>query len=840
MNLSDIIIHDSDRLFFVDSECFIIFTGEGVLDDKPFIRIGTWPEMPADLIPFIENIIVPDGMIGNPAFEQFNIDVRDLENNRYIGSEHILQRFLNYQKVFGLDLTNALVVNIEKDIPELSSEKTVSEKNQFIGVFYRNGNFKTVHGAREIFDLDNARVMTRPLAGIHDMVADSSRSTGKYNSPGMVIIENNPLFCNDGSFTSYLFPGSYLSAFSRLLLSPEKIKAVIHPSGNYMNLTRFMKWKHQKTGQLTIFSDNSQETSLLKALFRNCTLSQRPFEGMHYETGDGVTCLQYRESYNIRVDYKKENISIAFIKGATGISDILKDDLDAIMIEYSVYEESVLLFKSTTVPIILINDTFNNISHRLNDTFLIARQETPYRFLKAETPDTLFSLSGLPDEALSCFKANNPDELKNFFRGLMALEKRNREENIFLYNGYNLLRSLSDTAEDRNVFTAYRSLLQELRRDLPGNFDFPHQMALCFYNRGIYSFIEALEDSPPLSLMDELREKDENSISTLIIEPGQKASLEKIAHDRRRLRLLLQLLLEEKKSHGLFNEGEINRLEEAIAIRKNYYNHDIPETESAYEGTQSRTMISSFLLGGRKKNSPFSDTASSETDNNSEAPAADSADGSETHAVSRLTRKATPHGGKASFIKSKAGITLFSFIILIAALLFFFSIRGNYLADDINNSKKLSADKNEKITRSTDILSRDQKKQYDNLPADFKSNISDTDIYRYANKVAIKNGYSPLKFKEAKINNPHWIFPKNQFILLDEQKITVTEGDTLWGIAKRKLIEMDLKFHDIIKKAENMDGAAKRKSFDEAKKYSFSLKHHSILKESEGNGRGNE
>ena len=93
VEIRDIIKSDSDRLFIVDPECYIIFTGETTDDIKPFIRIGNWSDMPVELVPLIENIIITDGLVGNPSHEQFNIDVRHLPHNRYIGSRGTVQRF---------------------------------------------------------------------------------------------------------------------------------------------------------------------------------------------------------------------------------------------------------------------------------------------------------------------------------------------------------------------------------------------------------------------------------------------------------------------------------------------------------------------------------------------------------------------------------------------------------------------------------------------------------------------------------------------------------------------------------------------------------------------------
>ena len=135
MELNEIIKNDSDRLFIVDTECFIIFTGDSIQDDRPFIRIGTWMDLPVEIIPLIENIIITDSIKGDPSHEQFNIDIRHFQSNRYIGSEISLKRFLDYQRNFGLDLTNVSIVNVDRDVPELPKKRNISDRDHFIGVF---------------------------------------------------------------------------------------------------------------------------------------------------------------------------------------------------------------------------------------------------------------------------------------------------------------------------------------------------------------------------------------------------------------------------------------------------------------------------------------------------------------------------------------------------------------------------------------------------------------------------------------------------------------------------------------------------------------------------------
>ncbi|MEN2998044.1 MAG: hypothetical protein ABDH28_03290 [Brevinematia bacterium] len=77
--------------------------------------------------------------------------------------------------------------------------------------------------------------------------------------------------------------------------------------------------------------------------------------------------------------------------------------------------------------------------------------------------------------------------------------------------------------------------------------------------------------------------------------------------------------------------------------------------------------------------------------------------------------------------------------------------------------------------------------------------ITDYDIWVYVNKVAVINGYKPLTYRNPqKWEDPDWVYPGNKLKLLDDSVVVVREGDNMWNISKRKIIE------DYIKKNFNV------------------------------------
>ncbi len=76
--------------------------------------------------------------------------------------------------------------------------------------------------------------------------------------------------------------------------------------------------------------------------------------------------------------------------------------------------------------------------------------------------------------------------------------------------------------------------------------------------------------------------------------------------------------------------------------------------------------------------------------------------------------------------------------------------------------------------------------------------VSSTDILKYTNAVAVLNGFSKITLRDVNRKNPNWIFPGNNLKLIDNERIIVKKGNTMWGIAKIKLMKRHIEFYSII------------------------------------------
>jgi hypothetical protein len=791
MNLSDIIKSDLDRLFIVDTECFIIFTGESLNDDRPFIRIGTWYDLPVEIISLVENIIVSDKILGNPSYEQFNIDVRHLESNRYIGSESILKRFLDYQRIFGLDLTNVSIVNIEKDIPELSSQKNISDRDQFIGIFYSDGNIKINHGTKNIFDLNVLFNDNLNREEILDRISAISKNTERYKGSGIVVIDNNPLFYQKGYFSSYQFPDRYLEFFSILQINPNNIRELLLPSQNLINISGFMKFKNQRGGRIKLFSDNSEQIDLIKRLFKNATVSDDKFSVMDINTVEGLKIVSYANSPNIKITFrqseeKNDGITMPFIKSPADTAKILKEKSDAVLITYTAYEESALLFKSTEVPVIIIDDGNRNIKKISGSDKIVLKAGIQYDIKKFRNfEDLLKEFPGL-DELKTAIETSDTEKINDTFG---SLRKEPACEDDF-YNAIGLVKAYMSNTPDRKKYAVLKEIYQNYSTKTviqsSAEFRCEKKIILALYNNSCCTVIKQAGVMPAEIFIDNY---NETSLNSETLSNDQKNLGERIIKDRERLMKLLSLFYRDKTNSPLFNtiEKEVSLLKKEISARKEIYNNEFYSAAVKDEKRKTKKNIKKDNPLG--KNSVF---------------------------------------GTALLTKKK--IIIPSAVIIVLALLVMLLTSRNRKSDTekIITENDLQKVENKNVIFTVKRVDENEKE----LLLKHKVKISETDIYNYANDVAVKNGYNRISYDGLKDKNPHWIFPGNFFIMLDGEKIVVQKGDTLWDLAHAKLEKMNADFYRIIDEIEKIKDDDKNKIINmvaEAEKYTYIKKQIQII-----------
>ncbi len=781
MHLSDIIKEDSDRLFIVDTECFIIFTGASINDERPFIRIGTWYDLPVEIIPLVENIIVSDRILGNPSYEQFNIDVRNLETNRYIGGESILKRFLEYQRIFGLDLTNVSLVNIEKDIPELSSQKNISDRDQFIGIFYSDGNIKINRDGKNIFDLNTIDRDNLNNAEILTKISVNSKNTERYKGAGLIIIDNNPIFYQKGYFTSYQYPDKCLGDFSLLQIDPNYIRELLLPSQNLINISGFMKFKNHRGGKIKLYSDNTEQIELIKKLFKNSTVSDEKFSNLHINTSDGLKISSYAGSPNIKLTYKPgdekdEEIVVPFIKSPVDTAKILKEKSDAVMITYTAYEESALLFKSTESPVIIIDDGNINIKKISHSDNIILKPGIQYDFKKYKSSEILLKeFTGL-DEIQSAIDNFDREKLDNLISSLIG----NSEQSLELLNLPSLIKFFIANTTDRKKYSALREIYQNFNTKINFNpapeFKSSMKIVLALYNNSCCTIIKQTSSNTVERFIDDY---NESAMLETTLNHEQKILCKRIIEDRERLTRLLGMFYKEITKTPSYSEieKEVSLLKNEIFTRKDVYTSEFYSINNSNDRKkQSKNILNQIPT--EKKEIVKTDKETTISKNISE-----------------------------SIFSNKKIIFPASLIILILLAAAFFITRNKTSQPGATSEFVQHPVENQHLIITVKRVNEQEKE----LLLKHKVKISESDIYNYSNDVAVKNGYDKLSYTGLKNKNPHWIFPSNIFIMLDGEKVVVQKGDTLWDLAHAKLEKMNADFYKIIDEIEKSGTSDKNK-----------------------------
>jgi hypothetical protein len=157
-NIKDIIKKAEDRLFRVDKECYIIYTGNSLADIGPFVRMGNSGWLPPDLRPLVHNVIITDLL-------PFNLDL-ELSNfmggssKRYIGEEESLERVIGLLESSGVEADSIKQIAVGKSGNGSGKDSSRKEKigagngqDRSYALFYSDSNIVVTYGDQRIFEL---------------------------------------------------------------------------------------------------------------------------------------------------------------------------------------------------------------------------------------------------------------------------------------------------------------------------------------------------------------------------------------------------------------------------------------------------------------------------------------------------------------------------------------------------------------------------------------------------------------------------------------------------------------------------------------------------------------
>ncbi|MCX7679688.1 MAG: LysM peptidoglycan-binding domain-containing protein [Spirochaetes bacterium] len=760
--LNEIIQREEDRLFIVDRECYIIYTGTSASDERPFIRVGNYIDLPVEIIPQIENIVITDLLVGNPAFEQFNIDVRTLSHNRYIGSLPVVAKYLDFQKVFGLDLTNAKIVDVEKDIPFIQHKTELKDSNAFIGIFYTNGNFKIHH--KNVFLLDLLREIESSIdeKKLMDRLVGSTRQSRRYEGEGVVFVGKTPFFYKNGNFICYHFPRHFLEDFARLSIDPTQIYEIIHPSANFIHISRLLRWKHSTSGRLLVITNHREQFAYMQKLFSKAMLSRKDFNGISYDSPNGISIANSGENFNITIRFMRtkphrRDLVLAYIKGSQGIARAVKIKQDGIIVPSSIYEEYPTILRSANIPLLVFADT--NFSQKsLRDSSLVLLQPgVQYEFRKYNSLDEIRADVEKMIGKFFDYAKSSPAELERAVKEKVTQQKNNSliaEEYADVKNFISACRIALEEEKDRRKAAALRNAISELAfagsRIIDKNYASCFRIIIAFCDNKVFEFVELFNRKTPTCSIacEEISEQSLLRIDE-VADDSEKEFLRRIIRDRERLKKLLELLQQPSSKKNL------TELSGALQERREYFYTEEPSID--------------FRLDVKK-----------------------------------------PSG---IFIKK----VIASVLVAISSAYIIYSSVRLYHKD---------------LEFRADAIKKQEEQARKRIIEKYRIEISAREIFTFANKIALENGYRPITYKGLKEKNPNWIYPGNTFTI-EKEIIVVKEGDTLWDIAHQKLLERNINFYRIYEELQKLpkESTAFFEKYSRAKNAAYSDAHKNALRE---------
>lgn len=209
------------RVFHVDRECYVVYLGSHWEDYRPFLRLGTSTGLPADLPPIVSTIVVPDVLTGNPLDEAKCLAGDATPETHYVGDvatvEH-MKRFVGQESI-----------PVEA-IEEIDHEE--DDGKHVLVYYYRDGNLRIKYRKNEVFDLRRREKLDGHfVARAQEAKNEYGRGPFKlpgdsYQRPGFFVAEGSPYLVARGELAALRLTEDYFFELSAAGIDADRISTV--------------------------------------------------------------------------------------------------------------------------------------------------------------------------------------------------------------------------------------------------------------------------------------------------------------------------------------------------------------------------------------------------------------------------------------------------------------------------------------------------------------------------------------------------------------------------------------------------------------------------------------
>lgn len=235
-----------NRVYWIDRECYVVYMGKGERQFRPFLRIGTSPDLPEQVRRHIGSVVLPDRMTGDYFEEPDCLERPVTRNMHYVGSPELIKAVRHF---------------IRKEEIKLQPIQSIGGDPEEQGTkvhFFRDGNLRLFMDGHRLFDLsDREKSDNHFIYRYHraeELLSKDSasldkkalRAKGFIPIPGLgnVAFENGELEVRNLSFAG-------IRALARFLIPVSLVSRFAGPA-NRDALFSLVKWNHVE-GRANVF-----------------------------------------------------------------------------------------------------------------------------------------------------------------------------------------------------------------------------------------------------------------------------------------------------------------------------------------------------------------------------------------------------------------------------------------------------------------------------------------------------------------------------------------------------------------------------------------------------------
>jgi len=155
-------LRGNDRIFQIDRDTILIYTGLHLEDFRPFSRIGAGHDFPVSIVQLVENILLPERHMWNVGLEEMWLRSSiesGISKIKYIGSKEMLSylnRYFDLESYFSPNGKKAEKVHlpVEYKIYEPPNQRELNKDKSSI-IYMHTGDFQVLVGGSRVMDSGN-------------------------------------------------------------------------------------------------------------------------------------------------------------------------------------------------------------------------------------------------------------------------------------------------------------------------------------------------------------------------------------------------------------------------------------------------------------------------------------------------------------------------------------------------------------------------------------------------------------------------------------------------------------------------------------------------------------